>query len=110
MIKQPKQTTTAQKPIKITYTDIPTYPNARSLEVEKAPKGIQMIELVSEDSWEKVLSFYQEKFAEKGWGIFASNYLKDRGTISTHPTEKETITVLAANENSLTHIRIYIQY
>lgn len=111
MVKQTKQSSRPKEnsmPKKISV-DIPAYPGSRPLPIEAPPKGINIIELVSEDHWKDVLSFYQEKLSEKGWQLFASNYLEDRGTISFHPTEKETVTVLAASENSLTHIRIYIQ-
>lgn len=101
-----KTTTKTQKPQQL---DIPTYPNAKLLPTEAAPKGIQIIEMTTEDSWQQVLDFYKEKFLEKGWQMFATEHLKDLATISFHPTAKETVTVLAACENSLTHIRIYIQ-
>ncbi len=89
--------------------NIPGYPNSRPIPTEKAPKGIQILEMVSNDSWQEVLSFYQETFSQRGWQLFASNQLADRGSVSFHPKEQETVTVLAACENSLTHIRIYIQ-
>lgn len=112
MVKQ-NQTKTTTKPVSKTQQtqqlDIPTYPNANLLPAETAPKGIEIIEMTTQDTMEQVLAFYKEKFAEKGWQVFASEQLKDLGTISFHPAPKETITVLAACENSLTHIRIYIQ-
>jgi hypothetical protein len=112
-MEKQNQTKTTTKPVSKTQQnqqlDIPTYPNANLLPAEASPKGIQIIEMTTQDNWQHVLTFYKEKFIEKGWSIFASEHLKDLGTISFHPTTKETVTVLAACENSLTHIRIYIQ-
>jgi len=109
MMAKQNQTKTTSKNQKIQQLDIPTYPNANLLPAETAPKGIEIIEMTTPDDWQQVLAFYKEKFEEKGWQVFASEQLKDLGTISFHPAPKETITVLAGCENSLTHIRIYIQ-
>lgn len=89
--------------------NIPAYPSSRPVPTEKPPKGIQILEMLSDDSWKDVLSFYKEKFSERGWEPFASNELSDRGSLSFHPTKEQTVTVLAAYENATTHIRIYIQ-
>lgn len=89
--------------------NIPTYPGSRLVPTGKSPKGVQILEMLSDDSWKDILSFYKEKFSEKGWQPFASNELSDRGSLSFHPTTEQTVTVLAAYENSTTHIRIYVQ-
>lgn len=111
MVKQSKNSNLAKDNTlsKSQQLDIPAYPNSRPIPTEKAPKGIQILEMISNDSWKDVLAFYKEKFSERGWQVFASNELAERGSLSFHPTKDETVTVLAANEDSLTHIRIYIQ-
>jgi len=112
MVKQTKTSKTPDENSLKSHSlqlNIPGYPNSRPIPTEKAPKGIQILEMVSNDTWQDVLSFYQETFSKRGWELFASNQLADRGSISFHPTEQQTVTILAANENSLTHIRIYIQ-
>ncbi len=88
--------------------DLPHYPGAQPLPVEKAPRNIEIIELISQDSWPSALSFYERSMSEQGWQIFEVNRLADRGALSFRRQE-QTVTVLAAQEADATHIRIYIQ-
>ena len=54
------------------------------------------------------LKFYEKELSAQ-WTLFADHYLDDRGTLSFRRADTETITVLAAQEDEATHIRIYIQ-
>jgi hypothetical protein len=85
------------------------YPGARALPGEKGPRGVDITEWATADEWRAVLKFYEKELTAQGWLLFADNYLADRGTLSFRRADTETITVLAAQEDEATHIRIYIQ-
>ncbi len=104
-IKSGKSKVSATKPA----FAVALYPQAKPLPISRGPKNIDIIELVSDDAWTRVLNFYNDLLLTQGWELFATHQLTDRGTLSFRHYQYGTITVLAANENDTTHIRIYIQ-
>ena len=88
---------------------LPLYPSARLLSSHKPTKDVETIELLTEDDRESVLTYYESLLRGQGWEQFASHRLEDRATLSFRHTEQGTITVLAADEDNGTHIRLYLK-